>query len=174
MTRTNIGHVPKEFVSKFPNVKISRSPDWANFNSGNPVTAPYADVYLMEPTEKLFAEIGNKYIALQASTFGSDHIYNTDTYNEMDPPTWNATYLTEASEAVYAGMVGADPDAIWLMQGWLFIHPEWTAPRVEAYLAGVPPAKMWLLDLFGDSSHGARFSAEIYTRGCHWIPRMFA
>jgi hypothetical protein len=22
--------------------------------------------------------------------------------------------------------------------------------------------------------HGARFSAEIYTRGCHWIPRMFA
>jgi hypothetical protein len=23
-------------------------------------------------------------------------------------------------------------------------------------------------------SHGARFSAEIYTRGCHWIPRMFA
>jgi hypothetical protein len=20
--------------------------------------------------------------------------------------------------------------------------------------------------------HGARFSAEIYTRGCHWIPRM--
>jgi hypothetical protein len=22
--------------------------------------------------------------------------------------------------------------------------------------------------------HGARFSTEIYTRGCHWIPRMFA
>jgi hypothetical protein len=26
----------------------------------------------------------------------------------------------------------------------------------------------------GMSLHGARFSAEIYTRGCHWIPRMFA
>jgi hypothetical protein len=22
--------------------------------------------------------------------------------------------------------------------------------------------------------YGARFSTEIYTRGCHWIPRMFA
>jgi hypothetical protein len=22
--------------------------------------------------------------------------------------------------------------------------------------------------------YGARFPAEIYTRGCHWIPRMFA
>jgi hypothetical protein len=22
--------------------------------------------------------------------------------------------------------------------------------------------------------HGARFSTEIYTRGCHWIPRMIA
>jgi hypothetical protein len=22
--------------------------------------------------------------------------------------------------------------------------------------------------------HGARFSTEIYTRGCHWFPRLFA
>jgi large subunit ribosomal protein L20 len=24
------------------------------------------------------------------------------------------------------------------------------------------------------ATHGARFSTEIYTRGCHWIPRLFA
>jgi hypothetical protein len=29
-------------------------------------------------------------------------------------------------------------------------------------------------DIVNISLHGARFSAEIYTRGCHWIPRMFA
>jgi hypothetical protein len=26
----------------------------------------------------------------------------------------------------------------------------------------------------GSAMHGARFPTEIYTRGCHWIPRMFA
>jgi hypothetical protein len=30
------------------------------------------------------------------------------------------------------------------------------------------------LDALPPLPHGARFSAEIYTRGCHWIPRMFA
>jgi hypothetical protein len=25
-----------------------------------------------------------------------------------------------------------------------------------------------------NEGHGARFPTEIYTRGCHWIPRMFA
>jgi hypothetical protein len=29
-------------------------------------------------------------------------------------------------------------------------------------------------DASDPARHGARFSAEIYTRGCHWIPRMFA
>jgi hypothetical protein len=26
----------------------------------------------------------------------------------------------------------------------------------------------------GGQRYGARFPTEIYTRGCHWIPRMFA
>lgn len=28
----------------------------------------------------MFAEIGNKYIALQMATYGTDHIYQCDTY----------------------------------------------------------------------------------------------
>jgi hypothetical protein len=31
-----------------------------------------------------------------------------------------------------------------------------------------------LFDVYQGGWYGARFSAEIYTRGCHWIPRMFA
>ena len=60
------------------------------------MTAPYADVYLVDPTEKLFAEMGNKFIALQAQVFGTDHIYNCDTYNEMQPPTSDPAYLAKA------------------------------------------------------------------------------
>jgi hypothetical protein len=29
-----------------------------------------------------------------------------------------------------------------------------------------------LSDLLQDVMHGVRFQTEIYTRGCHWIPRL--
>ena len=32
----------KAFIAKYPKTKTSRSPDWANFNKNDPVTAPYA------------------------------------------------------------------------------------------------------------------------------------
>jgi alpha-N-acetylglucosaminidase len=33
--------------------------------------------------------------------FGTDHIYNADTFNEMSPPSADPTYLASASRAVY-------------------------------------------------------------------------
>ena len=56
-------------------------------------------------------------------------------------------WAVAASTAVYAGMTKADPDAIWLMQGWLFINEWWTEEHpgaVSAYLSGVPRGKMWI------------------------------
>eukprot|EP00040_Diaphanoeca_grandis_P013834 m.69908 g.69908 ORF g.69908 m.69908 type:complete len:890 (+) comp24154_c0_seq1:29-2698(+) len=162
------GHIPKSFQTKYPNAKITRSPDWANFDAGINVTAPYADVYMLEPTDPLFAEIGNKFIAAQIQVFGTDNIYNCDTYNEMNPPTNDPGYLANASAAVYAGMTQADPKAIWLMQGWLFIHAWWGAPQIEAYLGGVPTGSMWVLDLFGDSSPVWSKTASFYGHPFIW------
>ena len=54
----------------------------------------------------MFVEIGNKFIALQTEIYGTDHIYNCDTYNEMLPPTADPTYLKAASTAVYQGNPG--------------------------------------------------------------------
>jgi len=41
---------------------------------------------------------------------------------------------------MFASLRAADPDAMWLMQGWLFFSSAdfWTPERVEAYLSGVP------------------------------------
>jgi alpha-N-acetylglucosaminidase len=33
--------------------------------------------------------------------YGTDHIYNADTFNELDPPSADPTYLAAASNAVY-------------------------------------------------------------------------
>lgn len=45
--------------------------------------------------------------------FGTDHIYNCDTFNEMDPKFNTVEYLTAASSATYQAMTNVDPQAIW-------------------------------------------------------------
>lgn len=82
-----------------------------------------------------------------ATEWGTDNIYQTDTYNEMAPSENDAAFLNASSAAVFAAMVGSDPDAIWLMQGWLFHEAFWGDAQMKAYLGGVPAEKMWVLDL---------------------------
>jgi alpha-N-acetylglucosaminidase len=40
-------------------------------------------------------------IQLLEEEFGTDHIYNADTFNEMSPPSADPAYLAAASRAVY-------------------------------------------------------------------------
>lgn len=54
----------------------------------------------------------------------------------MEPSERDAAFLNASSAAVYAAMSGADPEAVWLMQGWLFHEPFWTAETMSAYLGG--------------------------------------
>ena len=42
--------------------------------------------------------------------------------------------------ALDAQMSKADPEAIWLMQGWLFQSSWWKEPQITAYLGGVGKA----------------------------------
>ena len=145
------GFVPSSFVAKYPHAKVNRAPAWANF------AQEYGEVYQLESTDPLFHTIGSRFIEVQNSIYGTDHIYSCDTFNEMDPTTTNLTELTASSSAVYQAMAASDSDAIWLMQGWLFQHQYWSAhsERVKAYLDGVPTptdtskSGMWILDLFG-------------------------
>jgi hypothetical protein len=60
---------------------------------------------------------------------------------------------------------------------WLLIDAKQILQQHRvAQLSGKPTETLEDLTLhaLGRSGHGARFPAEIYTRGCHWIPRMFA
>jgi alpha-N-acetylglucosaminidase len=52
-----------------------------------------------------------------------------------------------------------DPDAVWLLQGWLFQHqPEfWGLPQVKAVLGAVPQGRLLVLDLFAENQ-------PVYTR----------
>jgi hypothetical protein len=42
---------------------------------------------------------------------------------------------------------------------------------IENVLEELDMEREWYFD---ETTYGARFPTKIYTRGCHWIPRMFA
>ena len=82
-------------------------------------------------------QISVAFIKEYTAEFGTNHIYNVD-FNEVIPRSSDPSYLSSASEAVYEGMLAGDPDAIWLMQGWLFHNDAefWQPPQVKALLRG--------------------------------------
>jgi len=133
------GHVPAAFKERFPNAKLKQT----NWNNG------FADTYILDAEDPLFAEIGKKYLQKQTELFGTDHLYSADTFNENEPPSNEPEFLSKLSARVYEGMRQADPEAVWVMQGWLFFSDRkfWNAPQVKALLDAVPNDKMILLDL---------------------------
>ncbi|ELR13759.1 peptidase, S8/S53 subfamily protein [Acanthamoeba castellanii str. Neff] len=131
----------------YPTANLTKSADWAGFPH------QYTNVYFLSPLDSLYKTIGSKVIRLVEEEFGTDHIYNADTFNEMSPPSADPTYLAAASRAVYEGMATQDPQALWVMQGWSFVFdPFWTKDRIKAYLSGVDNSDMLILDLASDNS----------------------
>lgn len=133
------GHVPSSFPKLFPNAKLKKT-NWGN---------DFADTYILDSEDPLFAEIGKKFLQTQTMLYGTDHLYSADTFNENEPPSDEPAFLSTLSKRVYEGMKAADPSAIWVMQGWLFYSDRkfWHAPQIKALLDAVPSENMIILDL---------------------------
>ena len=135
------GHVPPSFKDKFPDVKLKKT-SWVNF----------PEVYILDPSEAMFTQIGKKFIEEEVKTYGTNHLYTADTFNENTPPTNDSLYLNDVSKKVYESMALGDPKAKWIMQGWLFYHGRkfWGDKQIKALLNAVPNDKMMILDLWSE------------------------
>lgn len=135
------GHVPPAFSEKYPDAAV-KTTSWVNFE---PVT-------ILEPTEPMFKTIGEMFLREQTALYGTNHFYTADTFNENLPPTNDSLYLSGMSEQVYSAMKEVDPEAVWVMQGWLFHHKRqfWGLPEIEALLSSVPDDRMLILDLWSE------------------------
>ncbi len=140
------GHVPKAITRLFPKADVVKSPDWGGFN------ATFCCVELLNASDPLFAQIGTAFIETQTRYFGTGHVYQCDTFNEMNPASSDSNYLKAYTEYVYGAMNAADENSIWLMQGWLFHSGFWNTKTVSAYLSGVPDDAMIILDLNTETS----------------------
>ncbi len=134
------GHVPPATTKRFPDAKLHQV-SWAEWKT-----------YLLDPLDPLFSRLATTFLEEQRRMYGTDHLYATDTFIEMVPPSGETNFLAATSRAIYRGMTQADPAAIWVLQGWpfSFMGQFWTQPRIEAFLGAVPDSRMLVLDLTGD------------------------
>lgn len=136
------GFVPVDFDKYVPGVKLDSPTAWAGFQ-------PTKFIDVRDPK---FVEVGRKFVEEYRKEFGTDHLYLCDTFNEQNPQfpaTTKLADLKRAGQAVYEGLRQGDPDAVWIMQGWLFFNERdyWGKPEVDALLSGVPDDRMIILDL---------------------------
>ena len=131
------GHVPPAIAQEFPEAKLHHI-RWAEWETA-----------LLDPLDPLFSRVAQMYLEEQGKRFGTDHLYAADTFIEMQPPSSDPTYLSNLARAVYSGMTASDPQAVWVLQGWIFFNnPDfWKPPQARAMLGAVPDDRMIVLDL---------------------------
>jgi hypothetical protein len=159
------GFVPPSLTRLHPEARVYEIGAWAGF--------PKEDrTYLLSPVSPLFRDIGRRFITEYRRMFGTDHYYLADSFNELQVPVSDsARYreLAQFGEAVYSSIASADPDGVWVMQGWLFYNDRtfWNAPSVRAFLSRVPDDRMIILDLANELFHGWKVHEGFY--GKQWI-----
>ena len=140
------GFVPKAIKEKYPDVDLTVT-KWQGLES-----------YMLSPLDGLFSEIGTAFIQEWEKEFGKGKYYLIDSFNELEipfgPKGSKERYdrLHHYSETIYKSLATANPDAIWVMQGWMFGYSRniWDPESVEALLTGVPDDKMMIIDLAVD------------------------
>lgn len=152
------GHVPPSFNKKFPGARLKKT-NWQGF----------PDVYILDPDDSLFTVIGKKFMTEMIKTFGTDHLYSADTFNENTPPTNDSSYLDGISKKVYQSMSDVDRKATWIMQGWMFSYSAkyWQPTQIKALLNAVPDDHMIILDLYSESKPMWKKTEAYY--GKPWI-----
>jgi alpha-N-acetylglucosaminidase len=157
------GHVPEAIKEKYPSAKITSLGEWGNFS------AKYQS-YFLDSFDPLFNQIQEAFLKEQSLVYGTDHIYGTDPFNEVTPPSWEPDYLASASKNIYNSMAKIDKEAQWLQMGWIFYFNQknWTKERIKAYLKAVPQDKMILLDYFCDNTEIWKSTESFYNQPYIW------
>ena len=157
------GHVPKALLRQFPTAKITSLGEWGDFSE-------QYQSYFLDSFDPLFGQIQAEFLNEQTKEFGTDHIYGTDPFNEVTPPSWEPEYLANVSKHIYESLTQTDKEAQWLQMGWIFYYMQdkWTNERIKAYLQAVPQDKMILLDYFCDNTEVWKRTESFYGQPYIW------
>ncbi len=137
------GHAPRKLKDVNPDAQIVELSPWIDFEP----------TYFIDPADPFFVEVGRTFVEEQTKLYGTDHLYASDTFIEMPPTNNDPAFLRAMGGSIHRAMSAADPEAIWVLQGWLFVNAPkfWKPPQAEALLRSVPQDKLLVLDLFCES-----------------------
>lgn len=159
------GHVPQTLKKRFPDVHVDSVQWGVNTN----VAAP---VLVLAPDEPMFSVIGENFLKELIMLYGTDHLYSADTFNEMLPPCNDSIYLHRMAAHVYGSMKEVDSEAVWVMQGWMFLDKPsfWQPTQMKALFDAVPDDRMIVLDLDSEMNPVWKRTNAFY--GEQWIWNM--
>lgn len=157
------GHVPGLLRKKFPRAKISKLSEWGGFED------KYRSFFL-DPFDSLFPEIQHAFLKEQTRMFGTDHIYGTDPFNEVKPPSLEPSYLASVAKTIYSSLSAVDSSATWLMMSWIFYFEKdiWTNERIRAFVKEVPQDKLMLLDYYCENTEVWKMTESFYKQPYVW------
>lgn len=159
------GHVPAELGRVYPKAKITKLAAWAGYSD------EYACSYL-DPQDPLYAKIQKLFMQEEIKTYGTDHIYGLDLFNELEPPSYHSDYLALQGKHTFENLKKVDSKAIWLQMTWLFYNEwrDWGAKeredgevaqegedgeegkRIRKYITSYPAERSILLDYYCEAS----------------------
>ncbi len=167
------GYVPKAFALKHPKARIYRMPTGEGFHEtywldpGDPLFAKLAGRFIALYTATYGA--GTYYLAdsfneMQppvADNGADEHnaVFDDGAANKVAgsnktpvDPALKARRLAGYGKAIYEAFRQAKPDAVWVMQGWLFGADQqfWDSDAIAAYLSQIPDDKLMILDIGND------------------------
>lgn len=136
------GFLPLSIKRLYPNTTFSVVQRWNRFSE------KYCCSLFLAPDQILFADIANRFQKRVIHSYGTDHIYFADPYNEVRPEKLNVQYINMVAAGIYRGMQSLDNEAVWLLQGWMFIdNLIWSDELIRTFLTSVPLGKLLVLDL---------------------------
>ncbi|GAM25850.1 hypothetical protein SAMD00019534_090250 [Acytostelium subglobosum LB1] len=153
------GHVPPGLSALYPTASITVLDEWCNFPG----------TFFLDPVDPLFAKISQTFLQIQNETYGTDHFYNFDPFNELTPPSSDTSYLHNASSLMFDAIKAVDADAIWVLQGWFLVNEDWwwKPAQTQAFLSGVPVGSLLVLDLWAEVRPAWNLTDQFY--GHYWI-----
>ena len=166
------GFVPQAIKRIYPDLELSEM-SWSGGAFHN---------WMLSPQDELFAQMGQMFIEEWEKEFGKCDYYLVDSFNEMDipfPPKGTSEryeMIADYGEKVYSAIKAGNPDAVWVMQGWMFgyQHHIWDYETLGSLVSKVPDDKMLLLDLAADYNNcfwHSEYNWEYYKGffGKQWI-----
>lgn len=145
------GFVPKAISRVEPEAKLVDT-GWGGY---------YKSSFIFPETE-LYDKIASMYIEEWEREFGPAKYYLIDSFNEMDVPfaprgtDERFKQIASYGKAVYNTVARYNPDAVWVLQGWMFGYQRhiWDPESIHALFSEIPDDKMMLIDLSVDFNYG--------------------